>query len=150
MAERRFPPPWSGKFTDDGRARYSMTDFLISTEPTPSGILSHAGLRRMRQCINQTGFLAPLLLRSVLRSHLLCRYSRPSHLVACPKRNRQPPTSNVTRNGAIPPLRKPRRPPACDRFRGRLRTLKIVGLRKWHALTYINGASAPVSFGSRP
>jgi len=48
MAERRFPPPWSGKFTDDGRARYSMTDFLISTEPTPSGILSRAGLRRKR------------------------------------------------------------------------------------------------------
>ena len=29
------------------------------------------------------------------------------------------------RNGAIPPLRKPRRPPACDLFRGHSRTLEL-------------------------
>jgi hypothetical protein len=31
----------------------------------------------------------------------------------------------LARNGAIPPLRKPRRRPACDLFRGHLRTLEL-------------------------
>ena len=47
-----------------------------------------------------------------------------------------------TRNGAIPPLRKPRRPSACDPFRGHLLTLETVGFGKGCALTYINGTGA--------
>ena len=42
-----------------------------------------------------------------------------------PAASRRP---GLSRNGAIPPLRKPRRPPACDPFRGSLANIKHCAL----------------------
>ena len=51
----------------------------------------------------------------------------------------------LARNGAIPPLRKPRRRPACDLFRGHLRTLDD-GLEEMSRIDLHQRCAVPVAF----